>query len=77
MKAIPILWDTIDIDEKQLPTINAASAYVDNFVSIKKREGFFKRFRGTLGKRVKDEVKAEKKAERKAGNDSSSQGISN
>ena len=63
-KAIPVLFDSMDIDEKQLPAINPAPAYVDNFVSIMKRENFWKRLRGTIGKRVKDEVKAEKERQK-------------
>jgi hypothetical protein len=61
VKAIPIIFDTMNIDEKSLPAIDPSAAYVENFVPITKREGFWKRFRGTLGKRVKEEVKAEKK----------------
>jgi hypothetical protein len=61
MRAIPILWDKINVDDKELPRINAASGYVENFVHITKREGFWKRLKGTLGKRVKEEVKAEKR----------------
>jgi hypothetical protein len=61
MKSIPIIFDSMNIDEKQLPQINPSSAYVENFVSIKDREGFWQRMRGTLGKRVKEEAKADLK----------------
>jgi hypothetical protein len=56
MKSIPILFDSMSIDDKQLPVIDPSSAFVPTFVSIKKRESFWQRMRGTWGKRVKDEV---------------------
>lgn len=34
------------------PVINAEPAYRKDFVSLKKREGFWKRLRGTLGKNI-------------------------
>ncbi|MBC7901789.1 MAG: YdcF family protein [Gemmatimonadaceae bacterium] len=48
---IPIVFDTLKAMEAAMidPPINAASAFQENFVSIKKREGFWKRFRGTMG----------------------------
>lgn len=63
MKAIPIIFDTMDIDEKKLPEINPASAHVENFVSIMKRQSFWERFRGTMGKRVKEDARASQKKE--------------
>lgn len=59
VRAIPIVFGMLDIDTKILPVINVTSAYVPDFVSITERERFWQRFRGTMGKRVKDEVKAE------------------
>lgn len=59
MKAIPIIFDKMNIDEKELPSIDTSAAFVPDFVSITKREGFFERFRGTLGKRAKEEAKAD------------------
>ena len=53
--AIPIVYDRLDIKGKTLPVINFAPAFATNFVNIKKREGFWERFAGTLGKRVKKE----------------------
>ncbi len=50
---IPIVFDTIGKIDKYEPEINADLAKEDNFVSIKKRESFFKRFNGTLGKQIK------------------------
>ena len=61
MKNIPIIGDQMNIDERKLPLIDTRSAYVENFVSLTKRQGFWQRFRGTMGKRVKEEVKVEKK----------------
>jgi uncharacterized SAM-binding protein YcdF (DUF218 family) len=57
MKSVPIIFDTMNIDEKQLPAIDPSSAYVPTFVSITKRESFWERMRGTLGKKVKKEAK--------------------
>lgn len=55
--AMPIIFGKIDIDNRTLPAIDTSSAFVSEFVSITKRESFWQRFRGTMGKRVKDEVK--------------------
>jgi uncharacterized SAM-binding protein YcdF (DUF218 family) len=66
VQAIPIVFDRIDLEDKKLPVIDYSRAFVPNFVSITKREGFWKRFSGTLGKKVKREVKAEKKRAKKA-----------
>jgi len=61
MKSIPIVFDVLKL-EKPLPVIDPTSAYVKDFVSIVEREGFWKRFSGTRGRRVKEEVAAERKA---------------
>lgn len=61
MKAIPIIFDTMNIDEKELPEINVQPAYVEDFVSITKRESFWQRFKGTLGKKAKEEALADQK----------------
>lgn len=66
LKFIPIVFGTMDIGNKKLPVIDPISAYRSDFVSIMEREGFWKRFRGTMGKRVKDEKRAERKAAKKA-----------
>lgn len=50
---IPVLWDTRKGNlGLSTPTIDPTTARVDSFVSILEREGFWKRFRGTLGKDV-------------------------
>jgi hypothetical protein len=54
VKAIPIIQGTLNINQRVLPKIDPSSARVENFISITQRESFFKRFRYTLGKRVKD-----------------------
>lgn len=63
MDAIPIVFDTMNIDEKELPIVDPSSAYVAAFVSITTRESFWERMRGTLGKKVKEEAKADMKRE--------------
>jgi uncharacterized SAM-binding protein YcdF (DUF218 family) len=64
VKAIPVVFDRLQIDDKPLPVIDATSAFRENFVSITDRETFWQRFKGTMGKRVKQEVKTEKKDEK-------------
>jgi len=55
VKAVPIVFGMLDIGNKTLPVIDTTSCHVDNFVSILDREGFWQRFRGTMGRRVKEE----------------------
>lgn len=40
--------------EMHMPVIDTASAFVPDFVSLPEREGFFKRFSGTLGNNISD-----------------------
>jgi len=51
---LPILMDTVLIMDNTEPKINPTSARVDSltFVPLKKREGLFKRLRGTAGKNI-------------------------
>lgn len=51
---IPMVEDYLPTKEteKKDPVINPGSAYRENFISLKKREGFWKRLRGTLGKNI-------------------------
>ena len=58
---IPIVYDRIDLKGKELPIIDTTSSYKTNFVSIKEREGFIERIRGTFGKRIKEEKRLEAK----------------
>jgi uncharacterized SAM-binding protein YcdF (DUF218 family) len=62
---IPVVYEMLDVQGKELPVIDTIPAYKKDFVSIKKREGFFKRFRGTMGKRVKEEKRLEEAALKK------------
>jgi hypothetical protein len=48
---VPMVYEKFDIS-KPLPTVNPAKSYKVGFVSIKDREGFWKRFQGTWGGRV-------------------------
>ncbi len=51
---IPMIIDTLKLLEPQMkdPVIDPAAASVNTFVPLPKREGFWKRFRGTMGKNV-------------------------
>ena len=51
---IPMVEDYLPAKEAEMkdPVINPGSAYQENFISLKKREGFWKRLRGTLGKNI-------------------------
>lgn len=67
VKTIPIVFSRLDIDDRSLPKIDTTAAYVENFVSITERENFWERFRGTMGRRVIEDVKsASKKGDRTA-----------
>jgi hypothetical protein len=67
MKAIPINFDLINIDEKTLPVITPDAAFVENFVPITERESFWQRFKGTMGKKVKAEAKADIEKQHRVG----------
>jgi uncharacterized SAM-binding protein YcdF (DUF218 family) len=64
VKSVPIVFSLLDIDDRSLPKIDTTAAYVENFVSITEREGFWERFRGTMGKRVREDIKEENKREK-------------
>jgi len=68
MKSVPAVFDVMKTDQV-LPAIDPTSAYVKDFVSIMKREGFWERFSGTRGRRVKEEVAAEEKARKNKNNE--------
>ena len=65
VKSIPIVFGILDIDDRSLPKIDTTAAFVHNFVPITKRESFWERFQGTMGKRVKEDVKREKEEAKK------------
>lgn len=55
MPYIPIIFIELDPAKTKMlsiPKIDPSSAYVQNFVPLAKREGFFKRFSGTRGKHI-------------------------
>jgi DUF218 domain len=51
---IPIVFDTLQALEPSMidPTIDHQQAFVKDFVPLPKRESFWKRFRGTMGKNL-------------------------
>lgn len=51
---IPFVIDTLEAMEPLMidPEIDYQQAFVENFVSLKEREGFWKRLRGTRGKNI-------------------------
>ena len=57
---LPFMVDTLRKLNHIDPVIDPSAAYVKNFKSIKEREGFFKRFRGTLGAYIPWEGKKRK-----------------
>lgn len=57
---IPVIFGSMSIGSKTLPNINVSSAFVKNFVPLTEREGFWERFRGTRGKRIKEEIRLER-----------------
>lgn len=57
---IPIQFEKINTKGIVFPKINDRAAFVDNFIPLPKRQGFWERFRGTRGKRVKEEIEKEK-----------------
>jgi hypothetical protein len=59
VEPFPIVLDKISLTNNPLPAIDTTSAYVESFISIVERETFWKRFAGTRGKRVVDEVNQE------------------
>lgn len=63
VKNIPVIYPMLDM-KTPLPLIDTTACYNENFVSLREREGFWKRFQGTRGKRVKEEVKAERKKDK-------------
>jgi uncharacterized SAM-binding protein YcdF (DUF218 family) len=73
VKAIPIVFGMMDIGSKTLPVIDTTSCHSQEFVSILEREGFWQRFRGTMGKRVKEARKEELRKQKEAAQESVSQ----
>lgn len=49
---LPIVFDTLKIQDQTTPNIDPASAKVEYFVSITERESFGKRLKGTMGQNI-------------------------
>ncbi|MEO6230632.1 MAG: YdcF family protein [Ferruginibacter sp.] len=51
---LPMVTDTMNMLEPTMidPVIDSKKAFNKDFISIKKREGFFKRLRGTMGRNI-------------------------
>lgn len=46
---LPIMYETLSKIDMTDPVIDPSVAYMPNFVALPEQEGFFKRFKGTLG----------------------------
>jgi uncharacterized SAM-binding protein YcdF (DUF218 family) len=64
--AVPVVYDILDRVVKPLPLIDTTGAYRGEFISIVEREKFWRRFQGTLGRRVKEEIRMEAEFEKEA-----------
>lgn len=53
---LPIVFDTLRNIEKPDPEIDPSVAYDSNFKPLTEREGFFKRFSGTMGKNIDEDA---------------------
>lgn len=67
VELIPVIYDTLKTLDSIKVKIDASTAKINDFISIKERESFFKRFRGTMGKNVvwKEEDLKSKRLKRK------------
>jgi len=52
---LPIVMDQIENMDSPAPVIDPTPAFVNEFTSIKERQGFFERLRGTMGKNINEE----------------------
>lgn len=52
VKLLPIVFDSLNYKSITDPKINPTSAKVKNFTSIKERESFIKRLKGTFGQNI-------------------------
>jgi hypothetical protein len=57
---IPIVYDYLDLKGKKDPHINDQIAFVSDFRSLRERENFLKRYRGTCGRKIKQLIKQDK-----------------
>lgn len=52
VKLLPIVFDTLKLQNRDEPDIDASAAIKENYVSIIARESLYKRLRGTFGKNI-------------------------
>lgn len=52
VKLMPIVFDSLEYKSVANPKINPISAKMENFTSIKERESFFQRLKGTFGQNI-------------------------
>jgi uncharacterized SAM-binding protein YcdF (DUF218 family) len=60
VRSLPVIFGKMNFRSKTLPNIDSSSAYVEDFVSITKRETFWQRLSGSRGKRILEEIEAER-----------------
>ena len=55
---LPMITDTLKMLEPSMtdPVIDVDRAFNKDFISIKKREGFIKRLKGTMGRNIRDSL---------------------
>jgi uncharacterized SAM-binding protein YcdF (DUF218 family) len=58
--SLPIQFEKIDASRAKFYPLDMTNAKVNPFIPLNKREGFWERFRGTMGKRIKEDAKASK-----------------
>lgn len=49
---LPFITDSLSVYNTVHPTIDPTAAFRDDFISIKKEEGFWKRMKGTIGRNI-------------------------
>jgi uncharacterized SAM-binding protein YcdF (DUF218 family) len=54
--SLPIQFEKLNPGSVTLPKIDASSARVSPFTALNHREGFWERFQGTMGKRIKEDA---------------------
>ena len=59
--SLPIQFEKINASSTVLTPPDASSAKINPFTPLNKREGFWARFQGTMGKRIKEDVAKTKK----------------
>lgn len=57
LQFLPIRYNLLDSVYQKDPLIDPSTAYVDNFIALPEREGFFERLRGTMGEGIVFESK--------------------